>query len=211
MMTLTLEGYLALRHCSRELGVETWFCQLPLQDAALVRGLLSIGSQLFQQQRFADAIQFLEVAMEAGLAAPDLPEGKARALVRMGRYREAEPRLLQLLETADGQRRSGLERVLRVCRQKAEKQESEEDRQMLKAWTDRLTQSPSLDFSATRALAVLVMQRPRSTAWSQLFDAFLAQQLREQDPGWEQLSHRIQAWMISVERQEWWLQLLDVD
>ena len=55
------------------------------------------------------------------------------------------------------------------------------------------------------------MQRPRSTAWSQLFDAFLAQQLREQDPGWEQLSPRIQAWMISVERQEWWLQLLDVD
>ena len=149
--------------------------------------------------------------MEAGLAAPDLPEGKARALVRMGRYREAEPQLLQLLETADGQRRSGLERVLRVCRQKAEKQQSEEDRQLLKAWTDRLAESPSLDFAATRALAVLVMQRPRSTAWSQLFDAFLAQQLREQDPGWEQLSPRIQAWMISVERQEWWLQLLDVD
>ena len=149
--------------------------------------------------------------MEAGLAAPDLPEGKARALVRMGRYREAEPQLLQLLEIADGQRRSGLERVLRVCRQKAEKQESEEDRQLLKAWTDCLAESPSLDFAATRALAVLVMQRPWSTAWSQLFDAFLAQQLREQDPSWEQLSPRIQAWMISVERQEWWLQLLDVD
>ena len=149
--------------------------------------------------------------MEAGLAAPDLPEGKARALVRMGRYREAELRLLQLLETAEGQRRSGLERVLRVCRLKAETQESEEDCQLLQAWTDRLTESPSLDFAATRALAALVMQRPRSTAWSQLFDALLAQQLREQDPGWEQLSPRIQRWSVGIERQEWWLQLLDVD
>ena len=99
-MTLTLEGYLALRHCSRDLGMEQQFCQMPLQDAPLVLGLLSIGSQLFQQQRFADAIQLLEVAMDAGLAASELLEGKARALVRMGRYREAEQRLLQLLQHA---------------------------------------------------------------------------------------------------------------
>ena len=210
-MTLTLEGYLALRHCSRDLGMEQQFCQMPLQDAPLVLGLLSIGSQLFQQQRFADAIQLLEVAMDAGLAASELLEGKARALVRIGRYSEAEHQLLQLLETVEGKRRSGLERVLRVCRMEAEKQQSEEERHLLKEWRDRASTSKFLEYSAMRELAALVMQRPKSTALAELFDASLTKELRRQYSSWDQLSPHIQGWMITVERQEWWLQLLDVD
>ena len=70
-MALTLEGYLALRRCCGEFGFGPAFCQLSLREPELVRGLLAMGSMLFQQQRFNDALQLMQVAMDAGLDAPD--------------------------------------------------------------------------------------------------------------------------------------------
>ena len=210
-MALTLEGYLALRRCCGEFGFGPAFRQLSLREPELVRGLLAMGSMLFQQQRFNDALQLMQVAMDAGLDAPDLPEGQARALVRLGRYREAETQLLELLRQAEGRRCSGLEKVLRVCRHQAEQQQLEADQQLILLWRARLVASAPLEYSAINELAQSALGRPNNTPIAQLFDEVLTRQLSQQDPHWDQWSARVQRWMVAVERQEWWLQLLAVD
>ena len=84
-MALSLEGYLSLRCCCREMGVEQPFLRLPLRDKALGQGLLAIGSGLFREERFADALHLLQVALDGGLNQLRLREGQARALFRLKR------------------------------------------------------------------------------------------------------------------------------
>ena len=80
------------------------------EEPELIAGLLAMGSMLFQQQRFNDALQLMQVAMDAGLDAPDLPEGQARAWCAWA-VAAMQMQLLELLRQAEGRRRSGLEGV----------------------------------------------------------------------------------------------------
>ena len=71
--------------------------------------------------------------------------------------------------------------------------------------------SAPLEYSAINELAQSALGRPNNTPIAQLFDEVLTRQLSQQDPYWDQWSVRVQRWMVAVERQEWWLQLLAVD
>ena len=123
------------------MGVEAVFLRLPFHDAAIGRGLLVIGSGFFREERFADALHLLQVAVDGGLDQLQLREGQARALVRLKRYAEAESLLLELLAQANSEQRLSLNKVLRVCRLEAAQLQEEQDATLLKRWRRCLEQS----------------------------------------------------------------------
>ena len=211
-MALSLEGYLSLRCCCREMGVEQPFLRLPLRDKALGQGLLAIGSGLFRQERFADALHLLQVAEEGGLDQLPLQEGQARALVRLKRYPEAEALLLRLLAQAEPEQRLSLNKVLRVCRLEAAKQQELQDEVLLERWQNRLDREADTPLARAdlEGLAQLVLSRDGQGPFSELLDRAIERRLRGEDPAWEQLAPPLRRWQARVERQEILLQGLAI-
>ena len=207
-MALSLEGYLSLRCCCREMGVEQSFLRLPLRDAALGRGLLAIGSGLFREERFADALHLLQVALDGGLNQLRLREGQARALFRLKRYAEAEALLLELLADAEPEQRLSLSKVLRVCRLEAAKQQQLQDALLLERWQNRLDREADtpLALAGLEELAQLVLNRDGQGPFSELLDRAIERRLQREDPVWEQLAPPLRRWQVRVERQEILLQ-----
>lgn len=207
-MALSLEGYLSLRCCCREMGVEQSFLRLPLRDAALGRGLLAIGSGLFREERFADALHLLQVALDGGLNQLRLREGQARALFRLKRYAEAEALLLELLADAEPEQRLSLNKVLRVCRLEATKQQQLQDALLLERWQNRLDREADtpLALAGLEELAQLVLNCDGQGPFSELLDRAIERRLRGEDPAWEQLAPPLRRWQARVERQEILLQ-----
>ena len=207
-MALSLEGYLSLRCCCREMGVEQSFLRLPLRDAALGRGLLAIGSGLFREERFADALHLLQVALDGGLNQLRLREGQARALFRLKRYPEAEALLLELLADAEPEQRLSLSKVLRVCRLEAAKQQQLQDALLLERWQNRLDREADtpLALAGLEELAQLVLNRDGQGPFPELLDRAIERRLQREDPAWEQLAPPLRRWQVRVERQEILLQ-----
>ena len=209
-MALSLEGYLSLRCCCREMGVEQSFLRLPLRDAALGRGLLAIGSGLFREERFADALHLLQVALDGGLNQLRLREGQARALFRLKRYPEAEALLLELLADAEPEQRLSLSKVLRVCRLEAAKQQQLQDALLLERWQNRLDREADtpLALAGLEEPAQLVLNRDGQGPFSELLDRAIERRLQREDPVWEQLAPPLRRWQVRVERTEVLLQRL---
>ena len=207
-MALLLEGYLSLRCCCREMGVEQPFLRLPLRDKALGQGLLAIGSGLFREERFADALHLLQVALDGGLNQLRLREGQARALFRLKRYPEAEALLLELLADAEPEQRLSLSKVLRVCRLEAAKQQQLQDALLLERWQNRLDREADtpLALAGLEELAQLVLNRDGQGPFSELLDRAIERRLQREDPVWEQLAPPLRRWQVRVERQEILLQ-----
>ena len=206
-MALTLEGYLSLRCCCREMGVEQPFLRLPLRDAALGQGLLAIGAALFREERFADALQLLQTALDGGLDQVPLREGQARALVRLKRYAEAEALLLELLAQAEPEQSSSLNKVLRVCRLEAAKQHDQQDAPVLERWRNRLDRGDApLDLADLEELAQLVLKSDGQGSFSEVLDRAIERRLQCEDPDWERLAPPLRRWQARVERTEVLLQ-----
>jgi tetratricopeptide (TPR) repeat protein len=206
-MALSLEGYLSLRCCCREMGVEQSFLRLPLRDAALGRGLLAIGSGLFREERFADALHLLQVALDGGLNQLRLREGQARALFRLKRYAEAEALLLELLADAEPEQRLSLNKVLRVCRLEAAKQHDQQDAPVLERWRNRLDRGDApLDLADLEELAQLVLKNDGQCPFSEVLDRAIERRLQCEDPDWERLAPPLRRWQARVERTEVLLQ-----
>ena len=209
-MALSLEGYVSLRSCCREMGVEAVFLRLPLHDAAIGRGLLVIGSGLFREERFADALHLLQVAVDGGLDQLQLREGQARALVRLKRYAAAESLLLELLAQANSEQRLSLNKVLRVCRLEAAQLQEEQDATLLKRWRRLLEQeADQLALADLEDLAQLVLNRNGLGPFSELLDRAIEQRLHAEDPAWQELSPLMRRWQKRVERTEVLLQGLE--
>ena len=206
-MALTLEGYLSLRCCCREMGVEELFLRLPQREAVLGRGLLAIGAALFREERFADALQLLQTALDGGLDQVPLREGQARALVRLKRYAEAEALLLELLAQAEPEQSSSLNKVLRVCRLEAAKQHDQQDAPVLERWRNRLDRGDApLDLADLEELAQLVLKSDGQGSFSEVLDRAIERRLRCEDPAWERLAPPLRLWQARVERTEVLLQ-----
>ena len=206
-MALTLEGYLSLRCCCREMGVEELFLRLPQREAVLGRGLLAIGAALFREERFADALQLLQTALDGGLDQVPLREGQARALVRLKRYTEAEALLLELLAQAEPEQSSSLNKVLRVCRLEAAKQHDQQDAPVLERWRNRLDRGDApLDLADLEELAKLVLKSDGQGPFSELLDRAIERRLQCEDPDWERLAPPLRRWQARVERTEVLLQ-----
>ena len=206
-MALTLEGYLSLRCCCREMGVEELFLRLPQREAVLGRGLLAIGAALFREERFADALQLLQTALDGGLDQVPLREGQARALVRMKRYAEAEALLLELLAQAEPEQSSSLNKVLRVCRLEAAKQHDQQDAPVLERWRNRLDRGDApLDLADLEELAQLVLKSDGQGSFSEVLDRAIERRLQCEDPDWERLAPPLRRWQARVERTEVLLQ-----
>ena len=209
-MALSLEGYVSLRSCCREMGQEKVFLRLPLRDEAIGRGLLAIGSGLFREERFADALHLLQVAVESGLDQLPLREGQARALVRLKRYAEAECLLMLLLDKANTEERLSLNKVLRICRLEAARLQKKQDESLLKCWLKRLEpEADPLELHELEELAHAVLNRDGQGPFSGLLDQAVEQRLQSEDPEWPELTPLIRRWQISVERTEMLLQGLD--
>ena len=206
-MALTLEGYLSLRCCCREMGVEELFLRLPQREAVLGRGLLAIGAALFREERFADALQLLQTALGGGLDQVPLREGQARALVRLKRYTEAEALLLELLAQAEPEQSSSLNKVLRVCRLEAAKQHDQQDAPVLERWRNRLDRGDApLDLADLEELAQLVLKSDGQGSFSEVLDRAIERRLQCEDPDWERLAPPLRRWQARVERTEVLLQ-----
>ena len=206
-MALTLEGYLSLRCCCREMGVEELFLRLPQREAVLGRGLLAIGAALFREERFADALQLLQTALDGGLDQVPLREGQARALVRLKRYTEAEALLLELLAQAEPEQSSSLNKVLRVCRLEAAKQHDQQDAPVLERWRNRLDRGDApLDLADLEELAQLVLKSDGQGSFSEVLDRAIERRLQCEDPDWERLAPPLRRWQERVERTEVLLQ-----
>ena len=206
-MALTLEGYLSLRCCCREMGVEELFLRLPQREAVLGRGLLAIGAALFREERFADALQLLQTALDGGLDQVPLREGQARALVRLKRYAEAEALLLELLAQAEPEQSSSLNKVLRVCRLEAAKQHDQQDAPVLERWRNRLDRGDApLDLADLEELAQLVLKSDGQGSFSEVLDRAIERRLQCEDPDWERLAPPLRRWQARVERTEVLLQ-----
>lgn len=206
-MALTLEGYLSLRCCCREMGVEELFLRLPQREAVLGRGLLAIGAALFREERFADALQLLQTALDGGLDQVPLREGQARALVRLKRYTEAEALLLELLAQAEPEQSSSLNKVLRVCRLEAAKQHDQQDAPVLERWRNRLDRGDApLDLADLEELAQLVLKSDGQGSFSEVLDRAIERRLQCEDPDWERLAPPLRRWQARVERTEVLLQ-----
>ena len=210
-MALSLEGYLSLRCCCREIGVAELFLRLPLREAVLGHGLLAIGAALFREERFADALLLLQVAVDSGLDQLPLREGQARALVRLKRYDAAEALLLELLAQAEPEQHLSLNKVLRVCRLEAAKQNDQQDKPVLERWRNRLDRGDApLELADLEELAQLVLKSDGQGAFSELLDRAIERRLRGEDPAWEQLAPPLRRWQARVERQEILLQGLAI-
>ena len=210
-MALTLEGYLSLRCCCREMGVEELFLRLPQREAVLGRGLLAIGAALFREERFADALQLLQTALDGGLDQVPLREGQARALVRLKRYTEAEALLLELLAQAEPEQSSSLNKVLRVCRLEKAKQQELQDAVLLERWRNRLDRGDApLDLADLEELAHLVLKSDGQGPFSEVLDRAIERRLQCEDPDWERLAPPLRRWQARVERQEILLQGLAI-
>ena len=206
-MALTLEGYLSLRCCCREMGVEELFLRLPQREAVLGRGLLAIGADLFREERFADALQLLQTALDGGLDQVPLREGQARALVRLKRYAEAEALLLELLAQAEPEQSSSLNKVLRVCRLEAAKRHDQQDAPVLERWRNRLDRGDApLDLADLEELAQLVLKSDGQGPFSEVLDRAIERRLQCEDPDWERLAPPLRRWQARVERTEVLLQ-----
>ena len=209
-MALSLEGYLSLRCCCREIGVEQLFLRIPQRETVLGSGLLAIGAALFREERFADALHLLQVAVDGGLDQVPLREGQARALVRLKRYAEAEASLLELLAQADPEQRLSLNKVLRVCRLEAAQLQEEQDATLLKRWRRCLEQeADQLALGDLEALAQVVLNRNGLGPFSELLDQAIEQRLHAEDPAWQELSPLMRRWQKRVERTEVLLQGLE--
>lgn len=206
-MALSLEGYLSLRCCCREIGVEQLFLRIPQREALLGSGLLAIGAALFREERFADALHLLQVAVDGGLDQVPLREGQARALVRLKRYAEAEALLLELLTQADPEQRLSLNKVLRVCRLAMAKQQNQQDALVLERWRNRLDQQvDALGLADLEELAQMVLNRDGHGPFSELLDRAIERRLQCEDPDWEKLASPLRRWQARVERTEVLLQ-----
>ena len=206
-MALSLEGYLSLRCCCREIGVEQLFMRIPQREALLGSGLLAIGAALFREERFADALHLLQVAVDGGLDQVPLREGQARALVRLKRYAEAEASLLELLAQADPEQRLSLNKVLRVCRLAMAKQQNQQDALVLERWRNRLDQQvDALGLADLEELAQMVLNRDGQGPFSELLDRAIERRLQCEDPDWERLASPLRRWQARVERTEVLLQ-----
>ena len=209
-MALSLEGYVSLRSCCREMGEEAVFLRLPLRDAALARGLLAIGSGLFREKRFDDALHLLQMAVDGGLDQLQLREGQARALVRLKRYAEAESLLLVILDKADASQRLSLNRVLRVCRMEAAQLRQEQDETLLNRWHQRLEdEADPLTLHELEELAQLVLNRDGEQSFSALLNQAIELRLNAEDPAWQELSPLIRRWQKRIECTEVLLQRLE--
>lgn len=209
-MALSLEGYVSLRSCCREMGEEAVFLRLPLRDAALARGLLAIGSGLFREKRFDDALHLLQVAVDGGLDQLQLREGQARALVRLKRYAEAESLLLVILDEADARQRLSLNKVLRVCRMEAAQLRQEQDETLLNRWHQRLEdEADPLPLHELEELAQLVLNRDGEQSFSALLNQAIELRLNAEDPAWQELSPLIRRWQQRIECTEVLLQRLE--
>jgi len=192
------------------MGEEAVFLRLPLRDAALARGLLAIGSGLFREKRFDDALHLLQVAVDGGLDQLQLREGQARALVRLKRYAEAESLLLVILDEADARQRLSLNKVLRVCRMEAAQLRQEQDETLLNRWHQRLEdEADPLTLHELEELAQLVLNRDGEQSFSALLNQAIELRLNAEDPAWQELSPLIRRWQIRVERTEVLLQGLE--
>ena len=206
-MALTLEGYLSLRRCCRKMGVEEPFLRLPQREAVLGRGLLAIGSALFREDRFADAFDLLQTALDGGLDELPLREGQARALVRLKRYDAAEALLLELLAQAEPEQRLSLNKVLRVCRMEAAQHQDQQDAPVLERWRNRLGQKAEpMALEDLEELAQLVLKSDGQGPYSELLDQAIEWRLRGEDPLWEVMAPPLRRWQARVERTEVLLQ-----
>lgn len=59
------------------------------------------GNRLYRQGRFAEAVEAYESALESGRDSPELRYNLGTALLRLGRYEDAEPHFLAALAAVD--------------------------------------------------------------------------------------------------------------
>ena len=105
-----------------------------------------------------------------------------------------------------------LNKVLRVCRLEAAKQQEKQDEDLLELWQNRLDREADnpLARADLEELAQLVLSRDGQGPFSALLDRAIERRLRGEDPAWEQLAPPLRRWQARVERQEILLQGLAI-